>query len=89
MGRQPLRDCVGVRKDRQTKGEETLKLTIMVLSIIALATSVTLSVGGASAATTLNETVGGGAKSIAANGFFPKSITIHSGRHDQVHQPVQ
>jgi len=44
-----------------------------------LFTGLILAPGNATAATTLSVTVGGGASSIAANGFFPNTITIQQG----------
>ncbi len=56
-----------------------MKSKILALACVALMGALLLRVPVVGAATTFNETVGGGANSIAANGFFPKSITIHAG----------
>src|SRR6476659_2129511 len=60
-----------------------MKLTLFGIAALALIAVFTTNPGAPAAATTLNVNVGGGANSIAANGFFPKSITIHQG--DTIH----
>jgi plastocyanin len=64
-----------------------MKLNLVVIPVLALAAVLAFSSVGSklasAAGATWNITVGQGAKSIAANDFFPSSVTVHQG--DTIH----